>query len=84
MSYLSQLNSNFLDLVNGGFLMKISDKTIEDLAKIIIGDVKLQDYRSGNDLVCFFNKLGFEDQYGQGIPSRFIYTKNKLYEINNS
>ena len=37
-----------------------------------------------NYLVSFFNKLGFNDCYGQGFPSRWIFTELKLNEINGT
>lgn len=42
------------------------------------------EYRSGPQLVHFFNQLGFRDSYGQGFPSRWMYTDEKLAEINGS
>lgn len=32
----------------------------------------------------FFNKLGFDDCYGSGFPSRWIFTEDKLNEINGT
>lgn len=61
--------------------MQLSTKTLEKLREIINGD-NTPDYRSGSKLVAFFNDLGFHDQYGQGFPSRWIYTDGKLKEIN--
>ena len=40
--------------------------------------------RSGPKLVDFFNELGFNDSYGQGFPSRWIYTDEKLKLINGT
>lgn len=51
--------------------------------------VKLRDiinvksrYRTGPELVAFFNELGFSDVYEQGFPSRWFYTDSRLKEIN--
>ena len=63
--------------------MQLSDKTLEKLREIINGD-GTPDYRSGPKLVSFFNDLGFHDQYGQGFPSRWFYTDEKLKVINGT
>ena len=44
--------------------MRLGKKTLEELRKIINGD-GTSDYRSGPQLVTFFNGLGFNDSYGQ-------------------
>ena len=41
-------------------------------------------YRKGPELVAFFNDLGFKEKYGQGFPSRWIYTDEKLEAINGT
>ena len=63
--------------------MQLSAKTLEKLREIINGD-GTPDYRSGPKLVDFFNDLGFHDQYGQGFPSRWFYTDEKLKAINGT
>lgn len=63
--------------------MLLSNKTLERLREIINGDDS-PDYRSGPKLVDFFNDLGFHDQYGQGFPSRWFYTDEKLKAINGT
>ena len=62
--------------------MKISNETISVLARIITGDSKISSYQTGPELVDFFNSLGFADTYGQGFPSRWFYTEQKLEQIN--
>ncbi|MDA3875607.1 MAG: hypothetical protein PF483_00805 [Halothiobacillus sp.] len=42
------------------------------------------EYRSGPKLVQFFNELGFNDSYGQGFPSRWIFTDERLAKINGT
>ena len=42
------------------------------------------EYRSGSKLVGFFNKYGFSDSYGNGFPSRWMYTDEKLKAINGT
>jgi hypothetical protein len=64
--------------------MRISHPTIEYLTGIITGDSKKSEYRSGPQLVDFFNSLGEEDTYGQGFPSRSAYTQSKLEKFNNT
>lgn len=63
--------------------MLLSDKTLEELRIIINGD-NTPDYRKGYQLVDFFNSLGFHDTYGQGFPSRWVYTDEKLRAINGT
>lgn len=59
--------------------MILNETTLEELRKII--NEKSQ-YRSGPVLVSFFNSLGFSDTYGEGFPSRWVYTDTKLKTIN--
>ena len=61
--------------------MTVGDKTIEKLQKLITEETK---YRSGPELVEFFNELGFFDSYGQGFPSRWKYVQGKLQQINKT
>jgi hypothetical protein len=62
--------------------VKVSQTTLEFLRDIITGDKGLSPYKSGPELVKFFNSLGFNDVYGQGFPSRRYYTETKLQELN--
>lgn len=64
--------------------MKVSHPTIEYLTGIITGDSKKSEYRSGPQLVDFFNSLGENDIYGQGFPSRSSYAQSKLEKFNNT
>ena len=61
--------------------MTLSGQTIKNLREII--NEKSQ-YRSGPELVDFFNKLGFHDRYGDGFPSRWLYTEENLKKINGT
>lgn len=61
--------------------MKLQYKTIEKL-RILINEET--EYRSGPDLVSFFDTLGFDDSYGQGFPSRWYYTEENLKRINGT
>lgn len=61
--------------------MNLSKKSLEKLRELINEETE---YRSGPKLVKLFNSLGFNDQYGQGFPSRWMYTDQKLEVINNT
>lgn len=70
--------------------MRISQKSIEALAKIIAGDrpdgyqQPLSPYRGGPRLVKFFNSLGFQDEYGPGFETRRVYAASRLGELNET
>ncbi|MEA1981326.1 MAG: hypothetical protein U9N54_10170 [candidate division Zixibacteria bacterium] len=59
--------------------MILQGKSLEKLRLLINEETE---YRSGPNLVNFFNDLGFNDSYGQGFPSRWVYTDEKLTQIN--
>lgn len=61
--------------------MILQKKTLEKLRELINEQTE---YRKGHELVKFFNELGFNETYGQGFPSRWIYTDEKLKQINGS
>ena len=61
--------------------MKLQQQTIKKLRGLINEEIQ---YRSGSKLVDFFNNLGFQDTYGQGFPSRWLYTEDKLNRINGT
>lgn len=61
--------------------MILSDKTLEELRNMINEKTS---YRSGPKLVELFNKFGFCDTYGQGFPSRWMFTDEKLRHINGT
>lgn len=62
----------------------LSDKSIEVLTGAITGDAGVSHYQRGVDLVKFFNRLGFTDEYAQPFPSRRVYAEVKLRELNGS
>lgn len=64
--------------------MEISDKTISAIGTVITGDAGLSPYRSGPQLIEFFNPFGWKDTYGQGFPSRWRYAEDKLREVNGT
>ncbi len=61
--------------------MILQKKTLEKLRELIN---KETEYRSGSKLVQFFNEIGFNDTYGQGFPSMWMYTDEKLSKINGT
>lgn len=62
--------------------MKIQTKTLKKLRELINEETQ---YRKGWELVEFFNDLNnSNDVYGQGFPSRWCYTDEKLSEINGT
>lgn len=61
--------------------MKLQQKSIEKLQQLINEETE---YRTGPTLVAFFNEFGFKDSYGQGFPSRWFYTEDKLKSINGT
>ena len=61
--------------------MILQKKSLEKLRDLINEETE---YRSGPKLVSFFNDLGFNDSYGQGFPSRWIYTDERLAQINGT
>lgn len=64
--------------------MNISEQTISALGSIITGDSKLSWYRTGGQLVSFFNQFGAENLYDNSFPSRWYYAEEKLRELNNT
>lgn len=61
--------------------MILGQKTPEKLRLLINEETE---YRSGPQLVRFFNALGFDDSYGQGFPPRWVFTDDKLQQLNGS
>ena len=61
--------------------MILQKKTLEQLRNLIN---EVTEYRKGHEIVAFFNELGFKDTYGQGFPSRWVYTDSKLEKINGT
>jgi Abortive infection C-terminus len=71
--------------------MKVAERTIRAIQKIITGDHTNDNrcvgpYQSGPSLVQFFNEFGFNDVYpaGGGFPSRWSYCEDKLRELNDT
>jgi hypothetical protein len=64
--------------------MRISERTIAALGRVVTGDGGISPYRSGPNLVKFFNELGANDVYGSGFPSRWYYAEGKIRELNDT
>jgi hypothetical protein len=69
--------------------MRLSQTTIDALASVITGgsvgpDELPTPYRTGRQLVNFFNEFGFRDDYGSDFPSRMSYTQKRLNGLNES
>ncbi len=64
--------------------MKVNNKTLAFLAELIAGDNESSVHRTGSNLVKFFNKLGFNDRYGPGFPTRSNYTYDRLDVLNKA
>lgn len=64
--------------------MRISERSISALAKIVTGDSQISPYKSGPVLVRLFNEFGANDTYGQGFPSRWYYAEEKIRAINGT
>ena len=62
--------------------MEIADQTVKALSGVITGDGGRSPYRSGPDLVEFFNQFGYEDSYGQGFPSRWYFAESHIKGLN--
>lgn len=62
--------------------IKLTEPSIKQLAEVITGDGEKSPYRSGRDLVVFFNEHGAKDSYGQGFPARWAFAEEKLREFN--
>lgn len=64
--------------------MRLTAKSLEYLTGIITGDSRKSPYRSGPQLVGFFNDFGEGDLYGQGFPSRAQFARGKLDKFNGT
>jgi hypothetical protein len=61
--------------------MILSKRTLQKLRDLINEETE---YRSGPKIIQFFNEFGFNDEYGQGFPSRWMFTDQKLEQINGT
>src|SRR5690625_5265924 len=60
--------------------MEIRENTSKKMAETITGDNNISFYRSGPDLIEFFNEFGFNDTY-KDFPTRWVYADSKIKEI---
>jgi hypothetical protein len=65
-------------------MMKISNRSIQAIGRVITGDGDMSPYRSGPQLVSFFNEYGSNARYGQGFPSRWQFAENELHKLNGT
>lgn len=77
-------------MINPEGTMKITSQTINTLTRVITGDSKISPYRSGPDLVDFFNQyrgLEFINNskfiYDSSFPGREKFTKSQLMILDN-
>lgn len=66
--------------------MKLSEYAIKFLGDFVAGDMPGLPYRSGPQLVKFFNQFGCRDVYptNGGFPTRRIYAQDKIRELNGT
>lgn len=64
--------------------MKVSQRTITAIGRIVTGDEDISPYRSGPQLVQLFNDYWANDVYGQGFPSRWQYAEDCLRGLNGT
>lgn len=69
--------------------MDITEPTVKALQKVVTGDPLpegsgIAPYRSGPELVHFFNQFGADDVYGQGFPSRWHYAEESIRRFNST
>ena len=62
--------------------MRLSPRTLDKLTGVITGDGGPYPYRSGPNIISFFNALGWNDTYGSGFGSRNQHTREKLDALN--
>lgn len=61
--------------------MILQQKTLEKLRDLITHETE---YRSGPQLVAFFNELGANHVYSQGFPSRWKFVDEQLVKLNGT
>lgn len=64
--------------------IELNEKSVKALGEIITGNGNLSPYRSGPELVNFFNTFGLDEMYGEGFPSRWLYAELKISDLNGS
>jgi len=63
----------------------LSNESTRYIADIFIGDIEdLYSYKSGSNLVAFFNDFfGYSDEYKGGFPSRWAFVYDKIIDFIN-
>ena len=64
--------------------MELSFRTIDALGGVVTGDAKMSPYRSGPQLVSFFNSHGGNALYGEGFPSRWKFAQDQIVALNGT
>jgi hypothetical protein len=66
--------------------VKLSEYAVKFLGDFVAGDLPGLPYRSGPQLVKFFNQFGSRDVYptNGGFPTRRIYAQDKIRELNGA
>jgi len=61
----------------------LTDANLKYVAELFNGDRDgLLPYKTGPQLVAFFNSyFGYEDVYSEGFPSRWLYTRDKIRDL---
>jgi hypothetical protein len=59
--------------------VKLSLQSLQALRDLINGTP----YRTGSNLIDFFNQFGWDENYSQGFPSRWYFTDQKLIALND-
>ena len=67
-----------------GITVKLSRRSVESLGPLITGNATLSVYRSGPELVRFFNEHGLNDDYNSGFGSRWAYAIDALERLNGT
>lgn len=62
--------------------MRISGKSLEALLDIIMGDSGMPSYRTGPQLVDFFDNRAEWEPFGHGFPARDVYVRERLHLFN--
>ena len=60
----------------------ISEFSLKHLTKAVCGDVSYTPYVKGHELESYFSKYNVTELSGQGFPSRWKYTEDRLRELN--
>src|SRR5258708_40133544 len=60
--------------------VKLSERTLEELARMVVGDAKYFPYRSSYYITHFFSRCGLS--FGHDGTTRPIWTRERLVELN--